>query len=215
VPVKAGSLCTGYGGLERAAQIIDIDLQWVADIDKASTALLAYRYPGVANLGDIRTVDFTTVKPVDILLAGFPCQSVSLAGGREGLRKNTRTGLWYEVARAISELRPSLVFLENVDGLLSAAADSGVEPCPWCMGDRPGEPLLRALGAVLGDLATFGFDASWTSVLASEAGAPHRRRRVFILAWPADADEQGLQGCPGRERADGVVAPGDLAAAYP
>jgi len=64
--------------------------------------------------------------------------------------------------RAIDELRPSLVVAENVRGLLSAAADSDMEPCPWCVGGTPGgEPPLRALGAVLADLADIGYDAAW------------------------------------------------------
>jgi site-specific DNA-cytosine methylase len=118
------------------------------------------------------------------------CQDVSCAGARKGLRAGNRTGVWSYVARAIGELRPSLVVLENVRGLLSAGADSDMEPCPWCVGDSGDESALRALGAVLGDLADLGFDAEWTLVSAADAGAPHRRERVFILAWPA-ADARG------------------------
>lgn len=116
------------------------------------------------------------------------CQDVSCAGARKGLRAGTRTGVWSHVAEAIAVLRPPLVLLENVRGLLSAGADSNVEPCPWCLGDSGDESALRALGAVLGDLADLGFDAEWQVVSAADAGAPHRRERVFILAWPADAD---------------------------
>ena len=113
-----------------------------------------------------------------------PCQDVSQAGLRKGLKQGTRTGLWYEVARAIDELRPSAVLLENVLGLLSARADCDLEYCPGCMGDRSDEPLLRALGCVLGDLAEIGYHAEWETVSASSVGAPHRRERVFIWAAP-------------------------------
>lgn len=124
---------------------------------------------------------------IDLLTAGFPCQDVSLAGTRKGLRKGTRTGLWIQVARAIDELRPSYVLLENVLGLLSGDAHSDLEQCPGCMGDGTAEPFLRALGAVCGDLATLGYCSEWETVRASDAGAPHRRERVFIIA-AADSD---------------------------
>ena len=215
--MKAGSLCTGYSGLEAAAsKIFDLDLRWVADNDEGSRKLLEYHHPGVINLGDITQVDFTEVEPVDILLAGFPCTDVSLAGMRRGLRKTTRTGLWYQIARAIDVLRPSLVFLENVNGLRSGEADSDVERCPWCMGDRSGDVVLRAFGAVLGDLATLGFDAEWTSVYAADVGAPHRRERVFIFAWPADTASDRLQEVEGEETRGGIwsrSARGDTTAA--
>ena len=107
-----------------------------------------------------------------------------------------------QVARAIDALRPPLVLLENVRGLLSAGADSNLEPC-WCMGDEREQPVLRALGAVLGDLADIGFEtAEWAVVSAADAGAPHRRERVFVLAWPSVAlgvasDAEGDDGSKG------------------
>lgn len=159
-----------------------IELCFVADIDEGVNRALQYRHPGVKNLGDITEVCYNEVELVDLLAAGFPCQDVSVAGRRAGLSKGTRTGLWSEVARAIEELEPPLVFLENVHGLLSGKADSYVEYCAGCMGDDPRKPLLRALGAVLGDLASLGYDAEWTSLRAADAGAPHKRERVFILA---------------------------------
>jgi DNA (cytosine-5)-methyltransferase 1 len=196
--VRTGSLCTGYGGLDAAVhEVLGGDLAWVADNDPGSSAILAHRLPSVPNLGDITATDWAAVEPVDVLTAGFPCQDVSCAGGRAGLREGNRTGVWAYVARAIGALRPSLVVLENVRGLLSAGADSDLESCPWCLGDSGDESALRALGAVLGDLAGLGFDAEWQVVSAADAGAPHRRERVFILAWPAaDADGRRREGCP-------------------
>ena len=168
------------------------ELAWVADNDPGASAILAHRFPSLPNLGDISAADWSAVEPVDVLTAGFPCQDVSCAGGRAGLREGNRTGVWAYVARAIDELRPSLVVLENVRGLLSAGADSDVEPCPWCLGESGNEHALRALGAVLGDLADLGYDAGWAVVSAADAGAPHRRERVFIVAWPA-ADPAGTR----------------------
>ncbi|MGY0488306.1 DNA cytosine methyltransferase [Streptomyces sp. WG-D5] len=91
------------------------------------------------------------------------------------------------VVRAIEALNPCLVVIENVRGLLSSPAGSpgDVEPCPWCLGDTTGQPAVRALGAVLGSLADIGFDARWCVLRASDVGAPHRRERVFLAAWPA------------------------------
>lgn len=195
------------------AQVLDVEVAWVADNDRAASAVLAHRHPNIPNLGDIAAVDWARVPPVDVLIAGFPCQDVSTAGARAGLRAGTRTGVWTHVARAICVLRPSLVFLENVRGILSAGADSRVEQCPWCVGDSADEPAVRASGAVLGDLADLGFDAEWTTVPAAAAGAPHRRERWFCLAWPAadsdcePAQRRGVAGVLGgpQQAAAGVL----------
>jgi DNA (cytosine-5)-methyltransferase 1 len=202
--LRTGSLCTGYGGLDRAVHsVLGGELAWVADIDPGAAAILAHRFPVVPNLGDITATDWSSIEPVDVLTAGFPCQDISCAGRRAGLREGTRSGLWFHVARAIRELRPPLVVIENVKELLSERADSDMEQCPWCMGDAGSESTMRALGAVLASLAQIGFDAEWVSVPAASAGACHLRWRVFILAWPA-ADP----GSPRRRRVAGG-APGD------
>lgn len=217
---RIGSFCTGYGGLDDAVQnVFGGELAWVADPDPGATAILARHYPGVPNHGDITDVDWSTVEPVDIACMGFPCQDVSVAGLRAGLLAGNRSGLWRHCARAISVLQPSLVVIENVPGLLSQSADGDVEPCPWCLGDGGGEPPLRALGAVLADLAGLGFDAEWTSLAASDVGACHKRNRVFVLAWPADAPGAGLEarreGWSARGVADASDAYGDAVREQP
>lgn len=197
---RHGSLCSGYGGLDMAVQaVFGGTTAWHCQYDpddkhQHAAQILAHHWPHVPNHGDITAIDFTQVEPIDILTAGFPCQDVSLAGLRAGIAESTRSGLWRHVARAISELRPRLVVIENVRGLLSAKADGNVEPCAGCVGDRGGQSPLRALGAVLGDLAGLGFDAEWAVVRASEVGAPHQRERVFLLAWPADPASSGRPG---------------------
>ena len=90
--------------------------------------------------------------------------------------------------------------------LLSERADSDVEPCPWCLGDTSAESAMRALGAVLADLAEIGFDAEWVSVPAASAGACHLRWRVFILAWPAA--DAGSDSRPGNRTAVAVNGAG-------
>lgn len=182
-----GSLFSGYGGLDMAAEhVFDARTAWVSDIDEGACKVLAHRFPDVPNLGDITTIDWANVEPVDIITGGFPCQDVSTAGRRAGLTSGTRSGLWSEMARAVETIRPRFVVIENVRGLTSATAASNVEPCAWCLGDDTAH-AMRALGAVLGDLADLGLDAEWRGLRASDVGACHQRFRVFVLAWRRDA----------------------------
>lgn len=190
-----GSLFAGYSGLDMGVQsVIGGRTAWVSENEPGPSRILAHHYPDVPNLGDITQADFTALGPIDVVTGGFPCQDVSLAGRRAGLIRDgdgrTRSGLWGHMLRAIQETRPSLVVAENVRGLLSANADSDVEPCPWCMGEDMGGggAHVRALGVVLADLAGVGYDAWWTGIRASDVGAPHGRFRVFIFATPASAD---------------------------
>lgn len=182
--MKIGSLFSGYGGLDLAvSEMFDAEVAWHCEWEKAPSQVLQAHWPNVPNFHDVSAVDWESVEPVDILTGGFPCQDVSLAGRRKGLGSGTRSGLWSEFAKAIDVLKPKYVVIENVRGLLSARADSDMEHCPWCMGEASdGKPTMRALGAVLGDLADLGYDAEWQGVKASDAGAPHQRFRVFILA---------------------------------
>ena len=198
-----GELFAGYGGLGMGVKAaLGGEVRWVSDIDKGACKILAHRFPDVPNLGDITALDWSDVEPVDILTGGFPCQDVSHAGRRAGLiRGETRTGLWAEMLRGIATMRPRLVVAENVRGLLSARADSDVEPCPWCLGDADDEPPMRALGAVLADLADIGYDAAWCGLRAADVGAAHGRFRVFILAWPA-TNSDGRLDVASESRAD-------------
>lgn len=183
--MKIGSLFSGYGGLDLAVtEVTGATVAWHCEWDDAPSKILEKNFPGIPNYRDVSKVDWHSVEPVDILTGGFPCQDLSLAGKRAGLKEGTRSGLWSEFFLAISILNPRLVVIENVRGLLSAEAHSEVEQCEWCLADGQGEPSLRALGAVLGDLASLGYDARWTSLRASDAGAPHARFRVFIVAYP-------------------------------
>lgn len=187
--MKIGSLFSGYGGLDLAvADAFDAEVVWHCEWDDAPSKILERNFPGVPNYRDVSKVDWAAVEPVDILTGGFPCQDLSLAGKRAGLRDGTRSGLWSEFAEAIRVIQPKYVVIENVRGLLSATANSDLEFCPWCMGDERGEPVLRALGAVLGDLADLGYDAEWTGLRAADAGAPHNRFRIFIIAYPRGVD---------------------------
>ncbi|MGW0144510.1 DNA cytosine methyltransferase [Streptomyces sp. NPDC003333] len=166
--LRVGSLCTGYGGLDMAAQhVFGGSLAWVADNDPGASRILAHRFPSVPNLGDLTAVDWHAVEPVDVVTGGYPCQPFSSAGKRKGT-KDARH-IWPHIARALGVLRPRLAVFENVAGHLSLGFDT-----------------------VLGDLAALGFDAEWRCVRASDVGAAHQRNRLFFLAWPADTGGPGL-----------------------
>lgn len=212
-PLRIGSLFSGYGGLDLAVEhVFGGRTIWFSEINKSVARVFEHHWPDVPNLGDITTVDWATVPPVDILCGGFPCQDVSTVGKMAGLAPGTRSGLWANMAEAVDQLKPRYVIAENVRGLLSAqairphsqgASDAvrnpqiatprtatpfrGLEPEDWGVGDRAARPL-RALGAVLGDLADLGYDTQWIGLPASAIGAPHPRFRVFIVAYLATSD---------------------------
>ena len=165
---RIGSLFSGYGGLDLAVQrVYGGEVVWYSEIDKHACTVLAARHPGVPNLGDITAVDWAAVPPIDILTGGYPCQPFSHAGQRKGT--NDERHLWPYVRDAIVALRPMVTVLENVDGHRSLGLD-----------------------VVLGDLADLGLSARWGVVRAADAGAPHGRKRVFIVV--TDANGTGLQG---------------------
>ena len=207
-----GSLFSGYGGLDIAARNVfgSGELLFVSDVEAGPNKVLQERYPNVPNIGDITQVDWSVVPYVDVLTGGSPCQDLSIAGQRAGMKPGTRSGLWESMAKAIKELRPKYVVWENVRGALSASAYSDLG---WTEGLLDGrtpvqypkkeDRALRALGRVLGDLTNLGYDARWATVRASDIGAPHRRERVFVVAYPHGSGWEGLghwasQTPPGR-----------------
>ena len=193
--LTVGSLFAGYGGIELAlSSVLDVRPAWFVEFDKAPSKVLAHHWPDVPNYGDVTTVDWSTVPPVDIITGGSPCQDLSHAGKRAGMTEGTRSNLWVQMREAINVIRPRLVAWENVRGAFSAPADSALEPCPGCVGGGNDGPVLRALGRVLGDLADLGYDCRWYGLRAADAGAAHGRFRVFLFATPSDADVSGLEG---------------------
>lgn len=217
LPLRVGELCAGYGGLALAVEyVMGAETAWLAEIDPAARRVLATRWPDVPLYGDITAIDWSAVPRVDVLVGGTPCQDLSIAGRRAGMAEGTRSGLWAAMRNAIAALQPTYVVWENVNGCRSASAVSALESEPGCVGagDLAGQPVLRALGRVLGDLAALGFDAEWRSVRASNIGACHRRERVFVLAWHAApvADTVGvsrdLRRCPAAGKTSGGWASG-------
>lgn len=176
------SLCAGYGGLDLGLHLAFGDrYRTVAMVEREAyaTGILAARMAdGTMDAApvwsDLATFDGRRWRGVvDLVSGGFPCQPWSCAGQRRGT--DDARWIWPEVARVVSEVGPGLVFLENVPGLLA--------------GD--------GLGLVLGDLAALGFDAEWCVLGADDYGAPHRRKRVWILAYRGSDRLQGGESTAG------------------
>lgn len=158
--LTVGSLCSGYGGLDLAVEaVFGARTVWHAEVETAPSSVLAARWPGVPNLGNVKLINWKRVPPVDIVTAGYPCQPDSDAGKR--LSEDDPRWIFPDIARGIGVLRPRLVVLENVRG-----------------------HFVRGFRTVLGYLADLGYDAQWTLVRASDVGAPHRRERLFVVANP-------------------------------
>ena len=208
--LRIGSLFSGIGGLDLAVEAaFGATTAWHVEYEAAPSKVLAAHWPGVPNFGDVTKVDWSQVEPVDIIAGGSPCQDLSAAGRRAGMTDGTRSNLWVQMREAIAHVQPTFVVWENVRGAYSAAADSDLEICPGCVGDGGGQPHLRALGRVLGDLADLGFDAQWRGLRAADVGACHGRFRVFVLAWRRDAaDTLGQYRGQRRDAAAGEAAGG-------
>ena len=170
-------LFSGIGGfslgLERAtmegAEYDGFETVAFCEIEDFPRRVLAKHWPDVPCYDDVRTLTGERLAAdgiaVDVICGGFPCQDISFAGLGAGLA-GERSGLFYEIARLIGELGPRFIILENVGALLS-----------------------RGLDAVLGTLASLGYDAEWHCIPASAVGAPHRRDRIWIVAYPHSFDD--------------------------
>jgi DNA (cytosine-5)-methyltransferase 1 len=158
-----GSLFSGIGGLELGLERAGLGpVKWQVENDRYCNRILEKHWPAVKRYGDIRSVKWRNVERVDLVCGGFPCQPVSNAGKKQG-DKDERW-LWPEFVRCLRTIRPGYAIVENVPGLFSI--DDG-----------------RIAGQVFGDLALLGYDAEWGIVSASDVGAPHLRKRIFILAY--------------------------------
>jgi DNA (cytosine-5)-methyltransferase 1 len=174
--LTVGSLFSGIGGLDLGLERAGMKVIWQSEIDPYACKVLKKHWPEVPNHGDIKQIDWRAVEPVDIICGGYPCQPFSLAGQRKGTEDPRH--LWPWVRTAISELQPRYAILENVRGHLSMG---GTE--------------------VIGALAEIGYDAEWRVVSAAGMGAPHRRERIIIVAYP---NGQRLEGTRPKQQAAGT-----------
>lgn len=158
------ALFAGAGGGILGGKLLGWKTVCAVEIEPYAAAVLCARQndgilPPFPVWDDVRNFDGHPWKDrVDIISGGFPCQDISCAGKGAGI-DGSRSGLWREFARIIGEVRPSLVFVENSNMLVK-----------------------RGLSRVLGDLAALGYDAEWTVMGANEVGAPHIRKRTWLLA---------------------------------
>jgi DNA (cytosine-5)-methyltransferase 1 len=161
--LTAGSLFSGIGGIDVAFAAAGFDIRFQVEIDPFCRKVLAKHapryWPNAAQHVDIRDVGRAELGSVDVLFGGFPCQDISVAGNGAGL-EGERSGLWYEFRRIIGDLRPRIVFVENVPAITS-----------------------RGGTTVIAHLAALGYDARWGIVGAADAGAPHQRDRWFCVAY--------------------------------
>lgn len=184
--ISVGSLFAGIGGLELGLERAGLGpVRWQVESDPYCISVLAHHWPEAKRYVDVRSVGAHNLEAVDLICGGFPCQDISVAGSGEGLA-GARSGLWSEYARIVRELRPRFVVVENVAALLG-----------------------RGFGDVLGDLAALGYDAWWDCIPAAAVGAPHRRDRIFVVAWRvSDPERDRLRDEPERRAAARDVAHG-------
>jgi len=160
--MKGLSLFSGIGGLDLAAKAAGIEVTGMCEIAEYPREVLKRRFPNAKIVSDIHDVHGEDWRDSDIVFGGFPCQDLSFAGRRAGL-SGMRSGLWYEMLRVVSEIRPYWVLAENVRGAVSLALDS-----------------------VRTDLEDEGY-VVWPFVVPAAAfGAPHRRERLFVVAARVD-----------------------------
>ena len=164
--LTVGSLFSGIGGLDLGLERAGMNVIWQSEIDPYGCRVLKKHWPEVVNYGNIKEINWGDVVRPDIICGGYPCQPFSTAGKRNGT--DDPRHLWPWVREAISELRPKYAILENVRGHVSLG-----------------------LNVVLGEMASIGYDAEWQIVSAASVGAPHRRDRVIIVAYPNGERPQG------------------------
>jgi len=161
------SFFSGVGGLDLGLERAGFKIVSMCEIEPCSQDILRKHWPEVDMYGDIAAIKTEELEPANVICGGFPCQDVSVAARRKEGLDGRRTGLFFELARIIGEVRPRYVILENVPGLVADGIDR-----------------------VLGTLAGLGYDAEWEIIQANWFGLPHVRKRVFIVAHPSSQRRQ-------------------------
>jgi len=175
------SICSGYGGIGEGLKLLGVNIVFTIHVEIETFACwnlvqkIKNKFMGNGIVwNNLKTFSGKKLRgKIDILSGGFPCQPFSCAGKRQATEDPRH--LYPDIGRIISECQPRIVFLENVEGIISAKTGDGT-------------PVLLY---VLRDLEERGYTASWGIFSAEEVGAPHRRKRVFILAY---SSSEGLEG---------------------
>jgi DNA (cytosine-5)-methyltransferase 1 len=173
--LTVGSLFSGIGGIDLGLERAGHRVLWQSEIDNYACRVLKKHWPEIPNLGDVKKINWSEVPNVDIIAGGYPCQPFSQAGKRKG--KEDPRHLWPYVLDAIRTIRPRFALMENVRG-----------------------HLTLGFGDVLADLAGCGYSAEWQIISAASVGAPHRRDRLFFVAYPDDARDRAPERDMEQER---------------
>ena len=180
--MRHGSLFSGIGGFELAAEWMGWENTFHCEFNEFGSKVLSHYWPESKHYGDITKSDFSEFRDtIDILTGGFPCQPYSAAGKRKG--KDDARHLWPEMLRVIREVRPRYIVGENVYGLVT-----------WNGG--------LVFDEVCTDLEAEGYSV-WPIVIpAAAVGAPHRRDRVWFVAYSENSGHRGrmCEQCADRER---------------
>ena len=201
--MRVGSLFSGIGGLDLGLERAGMRVVWQVEIDAFRRRILARHWPDVGRHDDVRDCGYGEVspqarqqqlRPVDLICGGFPCQDLSVAGRRAGLRA-PRSGLFFEFARIVGEVRPAWFLLENVPGLLSSNGGDDFR-------------------IVIDTLQGLGYGVAWRILDSRHFGVPQRRRRVYVVGHLGDLraaavlfEPEGGGGdtAAGREAGEGVA----------
>ncbi len=187
------SLFDGSGGFSLAAELCGIEPISASEIEPFPILVTTKRFPKMQHYGDITQIDGSKVPPVDIITAGFPCQDLSVAGGRAGF-EGKRSALFYHIPRIVKEMLaatdntyPRYVVLENVPGLFSSAKGLDFQEVLNQLVKIKDETLSVPLPekgkwSTSGEIMADDFSVAWRTLDAQYFGVPQRRRRIFLVA---------------------------------
>ena len=192
------SLFSGFGAADLAATWMGWDNAFWCEIDDFPRTVLSYWFPKSKGYGNIKETDFTPWRgKIDILTGGFPCQPFSVAGQRKGQEDDRY--LWPEMLRAIREIRPTWIVGENVGGILSMVqpgSEITVESQASLFEEADKETILEqeyVVETVCRDIEQEGYSVQPVVIPACSVEAPHRRDRVFFIAYRSDSGTESMQ----------------------
>lgn len=188
--LKLLDLFSGIGGFTLAAERLGIETVAFCEIDRFPQSVLKYRYPNIPIIDDIKNLTKETFKSttgldyVDIICGGSPCQSMSIAGKREGFKGES--GIFYEYARVIKLLGPKYVIWENVPGALSSSGGKDFEEVLCSFTGYDGIEFTRWGNAGFFKGKEGFYNVAYRIFDSRYFGVPQRRRRIFLVASLGD-----------------------------
>lgn len=224
--MKLGSLFDGSGTCPLAAAMCGIEPMWASEIEPYPIRVTKKNFPGMKHLGDVTKIKGNEIEPVDVITFGSPCQDMSVAGNRAGIKDGKRSSLFFEAIRIIKEMRaetngryPTFAVWENVPGAFSsnkgrdflavlqafakAARGAGADvPEP---AEKQGKLQWSKAGCIMGD----GWSVAWRMLDAQYWGVPQRRKRIYLVADFAGGRAPEIlfkrEGLPGNTEACGAA----------